>query len=86
MPVPDPVIAVIREWLRKADNDLLNAAEWAGIRPSPDPGVIPQGTAPVRSGSGVTLVSSAARLWRAAWPFLLPYPTRDDWSAGNPSR
>jgi HEPN domain-containing protein len=25
MPVPDPVIAVIREWLRKADNDLLNA-------------------------------------------------------------
>ncbi|HTU16885.1 MAG TPA: HEPN domain-containing protein [Gemmataceae bacterium] len=25
MPAPDPLIAVIREWLAKADNDLLNA-------------------------------------------------------------
>jgi len=26
MPVPDPVVVVIREWLAKADNDLMNAA------------------------------------------------------------
>jgi hypothetical protein len=26
MPAPDPVIAVIREWLAKADNDLKTAA------------------------------------------------------------
>jgi HEPN domain-containing protein len=26
MPAPDPVIAVVREWLRKADHDLTNAA------------------------------------------------------------
>ena len=26
MPVPDPVIAVLREWLHKADNDLQTAA------------------------------------------------------------
>jgi HEPN domain-containing protein len=26
MPAPDPVITVVREWLAKADNDLLNAA------------------------------------------------------------
>src|SRR6266478_6775118 len=25
MPAPDPVIAVVREWLVKAENDLLNA-------------------------------------------------------------
>jgi len=25
MPAPNPVIAVVREWLVKADNDLLNA-------------------------------------------------------------
>jgi len=25
MPVPDPVIAVLREWLAKADNDLMTA-------------------------------------------------------------
>lgn len=26
MPAPDPIITVIREWLVKADNDLLTAA------------------------------------------------------------
>lgn len=26
MPVPDPIIAVVREWLKKADHDLPNAA------------------------------------------------------------
>ena len=33
MPAPNPIITVIREWLVKADNDLLNAAHTLTLGP-----------------------------------------------------